>query len=177
MSRIANNPIQLPAGVQVVLNNGEVSIKGPKGTLHWSMHQTVQVMVEGNVVKIKATDDEIATNALAGTTRALLSNMVTGVTHGFEKKLLLKGVGYRAQVQGSVLNLSVGFSHPVVFHLPAGITAEVPEPTIIIIKGMDKQKVGQIAANIRAVRPPEPYKGKGIRYDNEHVVLKEGKKK
>ena len=177
-SRIAKNPISIPKGVDVTLSGQSVSVKGSKGQLSWDVHQLVSVkMNEEQQLQCSPINAEQAANALAGTTRALLSNMVEGVSTGFERKLLLVGVGYRVQVQGSKLNLSLGFSHPVVFELPEGVTAEAPSQTELVLKGIDKQKVSQVAANIRRIRPPEPYKGKGVRYAEETVILKEGKKK
>jgi len=176
MSRVANNPVVLPSGVEVTLGN-VIKVKGPKGELTQKANSLVTVSQEDNQLKFASTSSEIAANAMAGTMRALLNNMVTGVSQGFEKKLTLIGVGYRAQVQGKKLNLSLGFSHPVDHEIPDGITIECPSQTEVIVKGIDKQKVGQTAANIRAYRPPEPYKGKGVRYSDEHVVRKEAKKK
>ncbi len=176
MSRVAKNPIELPAGVDVQVAGQSVSIKGAKGTLTHQVHELVGVNVEGGALLISVKDASQAANALSGTTRALLANMVNGVVNGFQRKLEIVGVGYRAQVQGSKLNLSLGYSHPVEFAIPEGITIETPTQTEILIKGIDKQRVGQIAANIRAYRPPEPYKGKGVRYGGEKIVKKEAKK-
>jgi large subunit ribosomal protein L6 len=176
MSRVANNPVELPSGVEFSLAENIVTIKGSKGQLQHNLHPLVSVSQEGNQLKTVKNDDSKSANALAGTTRALLQNIVTGVTVGYERKLTIIGVGYRAQVQGKVLDLTLGFSHPVKFEIPEGITIETPSQTEIVIKGIDKQLVGQVAANIRAYRPPEPYKGKGIRYADEHVVRKEAKK-
>lgn len=175
MSRVAKNPVQVPSGVEVTLGDQTIKIKGSKGELTHEVHPSVELSQEDNILKFAARTDDA--NALAGTTRALVNNMVTGVSQGFEKKLTLIGVGYRAQAQGKSLNLSLGFSHPVVYEVPEGITVETPSQTEVIVKGIDKQKVGQVAANIRAYRPPEPYKGKGVRYTDEHVVRKEAKKK
>jgi large subunit ribosomal protein L6 len=175
MSRIGNQPITLPAKVELTVAGGEVTVKGPLGTLSRRLADGVTVEKNGETVVCKATRPEA--NALHGTTRALIANMVRGVSQGFEKKLQLVGVGYRAQAQGDKVNLSLGFSHPVVHQLPKGVKAETPVQTDILIKGVDKQQVGQVAAEIRAYRPPEPYKGKGVRYANERVVLKETKKK
>ena len=175
MSRIGNQPISLPAKVDVSIANGEVTVKGPLGTLTRRIADGVTVEKNGETLVCKATRPEA--NALHGTTRALLANMVRGVSQGFEKKLTLVGVGYRAQAQGDKVNLSLGFSHPVVHVLPKGVKAETPVQTDIVIKGVDKQQVGQVAAEIRAYRPPEPYKGKGVRYADERVVIKETKKK
>lgn len=176
MSRVGKNPIQLPKGVEVTL--GEmITVKGPLGSLSQKSPENVRVVVEAGVVSFEPVDETIQANAMSGTLRALMSNMVNGVSKGFEKKLTLVGVGYRAQVQGENLNLSLGFSHPVVHKMPSGIKAETPSQTEIVIKGIDRQKVGQVAADVRAYRPPEPYKGKGVRYADEVVVLKETKKK
>ena len=177
MSRIANAPVEIPAGVEVSLNDSEVSIKGTKGTLTRKIHADVEVTQEGTVLKMKARNTAKKSVALAGTTRALLNNMVVGVTQGFEKKLTLIGVGYRAKAQGNKIDLTLGFSHPVQYVAPEGITVETPSQTEIVISGADKQVVGQVAADIRAFRPPEPYKGKGVRYSDEHVARKEAKKK
>lgn len=174
MSRIANKPIALPSGVEVNVNGQSVTIKAAKGSESLSVHPDVTVANEDGLLKISANDDKHV--AMAGTMRALLQNVVTGVTTGFEKKMKLVGVGYRAQAQGQTLNLSLGFSHPVAYAVPEGIKVETPSQTEIIISGSDKQKVGQVAAEIRAYRPPEPYKGKGVRYENEEIILKETKK-
>ncbi len=176
MSRVANNPVELPSGVEFSIAENIVTIKGSKGQMQHNLHPLVSVSQEGNQLKMVKNDDSKSANALAGTTRALLQNIVTGVSVGFERKLTIIGVGYRAQVQGKVLDLTLGFSHPVKFEIPEGITIETPTQTEIVIKGFDKQKVGQVAANIRAYRPPEPYKGKGIRFADENVVRKEAKK-
>jgi large subunit ribosomal protein L6 len=176
MSRVANNPVELPSGVEFSMAGNIVTIKGSKGQLQHNLHPLVSVSQEGNELKMAKSDDSKTANALAGTTRALLQNIVIGVSVGFERKLTIIGVGYRAQVQGKVLDLTLGFSHPVKFEIPEGISIETPSQTEIVIKGIDKQLVGQVAANIRAYRPPEPYKGKGIRYADEHVVRKEAKK-
>jgi large subunit ribosomal protein L6 len=175
MSRVANNPVSLPSGVEVKLEGKDLSVKGSKGTLQLTVHDTVEVKQEDNTLTFAAANS--GASAMAGTTRALVNNMVVGVTDGFEKKLQLNGVGYRCAVQGNKLNLTLGFSHPVVYELPEGISAEAPSQTEIVIKGIDKQAVGQAAAEIRAFRPPEPYKGKGVRYADEHVRRKEAKKK
>jgi len=177
MSRVANNPVQIPAGVEVTLSGQSVKVKGSKGEMSHEIHSAVEVNQADSALTFVARDAEQSSNALAGTTRALLNNMVTGVSQGFEKKLTLVGVGYRAQAQGKTLNLSLGFSHPVDFAVPEGVTIETPSQTEIVVQGIDKQKVGQVAANIRAYRPPEPYKGKGVRYSDEHVIRKEAKKK
>ena len=176
MSRVANNPITIPSGVEVNIAGQNVTVKGGKGSLSHEIHPAVEISREDNVLKFSPKAMENA-DALAGTTRALLNNMVTGVSEGFEKKLQLVGVGYRAQAQGNVLNLTLGFSHPVAFKVPEGITVETPSQTEVVVKGTDKQVVGQVAANIRAYRPPEPYKGKGIKYADEQIVRKEAKKK
>ena len=176
MSRIANNPVELPSGVEFSMVGNVVTIKGSKGQLQHNLHPLVSVSQDGSQLKMEKNDDSKSANALVGTTRALLQNIVTGVTVGYERKLTVIGVGYRAQVQGKVLDLTLGFSHPVKFEIPEGITIETPSQTEIVIKGIDKQQVGQVAANIRAYRPPEPYKGKGVRYSDEHVVRKEAKK-
>ena len=175
MSRVANNPVKLPSGVEVKLEGQQLSVKGSKGTLQLTVHGTVEVKQEDNTLTFAAANSDA--RAMAGTTRALVNNMVVGVCDGFEKRLQLNGVGYRCAVQGNKLNLTLGFSHPVVYELPEGISAESPSQTEIIIKGIDKQAVGQAAAEIRAFRPPEPYKGKGVRYADEHVRRKDAKKK
>ena len=177
MSRVANSPINLPSGVEVTIIGQNVSVKGPKGALDFTVHDMVGAKIDSNVVSVAAIKKSQQSVALAGTTRALINNMVTGVSTGFEKKLQLIGVGYRAKAAGKNLNLTLGFSHPVEFSVPEGITIETPTQTEISIQGVDKQLVGQVAANIRAYRPPEPYKGKGVRYADEHVVRKEAKKK
>lgn len=178
MSRIANAPIELPKGVEATIANGMVSVKGSNGSLETGIHAEVDVVNEDNVIKLSAKkpDDKQAV-ALTGTLRALINNMVQGVSKGFERKLELVGVGYRAKAQGKTLNLVVGYSHPIDYTLPEGVTAETPSQTEIVIKGADKQLVGQVAAEIREFRPPEPYKGKGIRYANERIYRKEAKKK
>ncbi|HDN27969.1 MAG TPA: 50S ribosomal protein L6 [Thioploca sp.] len=173
MSRIAKNPIPLPQGVFVSLINQVIEVKGSKGGLEHSIHKDVDVKLSDNVLTFAPRTNLQTAKALAGTTRALVNNMVQGVTQGFEKQLTLVGVGYRAQVEGKVLNLTLGFSHPVNFDIPEGITVETPSQTNLIIKGIDKQQVGQVAANIRAFRPPEPYKGKGVKYSDEVIVMKE----
>lgn len=176
MSRIANNPITVPAGVEININGNSVKIKGKKGEMSHQVHNLVSVSQEDGVVRLAANNNSKFAKALSGTTRALLQNLVTGVTDGFEEKLEIIGVGYRAQAEGKALNLTLGFSHPVKFDVPEGITIETPSQTEIVIKGMDKRLVGQVAANIRNYRPPEPYKGKGVRYVNEHIIRKEAKK-
>lgn len=177
MSRIAKNPITVPGGVDIKLDQGIVRVKGAKGELQMAMHESVQMDQEGEVLQFKANNESKQADAMSGTMRALVNNMVVGVSQGFEKKLTIIGVGYRAAVQGKNLNLTLGFSHPVVYAIPEGITVETPSQTEVVIKGADKQKVGQVAAEIRAYRPPEPYKGKGVRYTDEHVAKKEAKKK
>ncbi len=176
MSRIANNPIAIPSGVDVNINGQQVTVKGGKGELSHRVHSLVSIEQEDNSLKFKSVDKSKAGNALAGTTRAVLQNIVTGVSEGFERKLTIVGVGYRAAVQGKILNLTLGFSHPVNFKIPEGITIETPSQTEVIVKGIDKQQVGQVAAEIRAYRPPEPYKGKCVRYSDEHIIRKEAKK-
>ena len=177
MSRIGNLPITVPKGVDVTLAPGLISVKGPLGTLSQRLSTTVEVTREGDDIVFKALDESIQTNAMSGTLRSLVANMVQGVTKGYERKLQLVGVGYRAQAQGDKLNLTLGFSHPVMHQMPKGIKVETPVQTEILIKGIDKQVVGQVAAEVRGYRPPEPYKGKGVRYSDERVVLKETKKK
>ena len=177
MSRVANTPVTLPAGVQVTLAGQKVSIKGPKGSLSFNAHAAVKVVQEGQLLKISVHEGVSDSTKFAGTARAVVANMVAGVTKGYQKDLELIGVGYKAQAQGKKLNLALGFSHPIDFPVPEGITIETPEQTKIVIKGADKHMVGQVAAKIRAFRPPEPYKGKGVRHVGERVVLKEGKKK
>ncbi|HEX4986294.1 MAG TPA: 50S ribosomal protein L6 [Burkholderiales bacterium] len=177
MSRIGNLPVAVPKGVDVTVASGQISIKGPLGTLSHPVSPAVQVAREGDSIVFKTQDETNQTNAMSGTLRALVANMVQGVTKGFERKLQLVGVGYRAQAQGDKLNLTLGFSHPVVHQMPKGVKVETPQQTEIVIKGIDKQVVGQVAAEVRAYRPPEPYKGKGVRYADERVVLKETKKK
>ncbi|NOY61829.1 MAG: 50S ribosomal protein L6 [Gammaproteobacteria bacterium] len=177
MSRIANNPVNIPSGVDVGLESDSVKVKGPKGELSMALHAGVEVSKDGSVLTFSARAKDKLSGAMAGTTRALINNMVLGVTQGVEKKLEIVGVGYRAQMQGKVLNLTLGFSHPVSYELPDGVTAETPSQTEIVIRGIDKQRVGQVAAEIRAFRPPEPYKGKGVKYADEVIVRKEAKKK
>jgi large subunit ribosomal protein L6 len=177
MSRIANKPVPVPAAVNVSVNGQQLTVKGPKGTLEHQIHGLVAVTQENGELIFKARDESKAANALTGTTRSVANNMVIGVNDGFERKLELVGVGYRAQAKGNILNLTLGFSHPVDYQLPEGVTAETPSQTEILLKGTDKQRVGQVAAEIRAYRPPEPYKGKGVRYSDEVVIRKEAKKK
>lgn len=177
MSRVGKKPILIPAGVEIVVTDSDVSVKGPLGKLQQGFGADVQIERTDNNVVIKTANESKQANAMSGTIRALLANMVQGVTRGFEKKLTLIGVGYRAQAAGDALNLTLGFSHPVVHKMPEGIKVETPSQTEIVIKGIDKQKVGQVAAEIRAYRKPEPYKGKGVRYADEVIVMKETKKK
>lgn len=177
MSRIGNAPVVLPANVEVQLSPNEISVKGPLGTLKQPVSGQVKVEKVENQLQVKVVNESNASNAMSGTVRAIVANMVQGVTKGYERKLTLVGVGYRAQAQGDKLNLTLGFSHPVVHQMPKGVKAETPSQTEILIKGIDKQLVGQVAAEIRAYRPPEPYKGKGVRYADEQVILKETKKK
>lgn len=177
MSRVAKNPIVVPAGVEVALAASEISVKGPLGTLKQAMNADVAVERQGDTLLCKATSGSKQSNAMSGTMRALLANMVQGVTKGYERKLTLVGVGYRAQAAGDTLNLTLGFSHPVAHKMPAGVKVETPSQTEIVLKGANKQQVGQVAAEIRAYREPEPYKGKGVRYADEVVILKETKKK
>ena len=177
MSRIAKNPVSLPGGTEVTIKQDTIVAKGPIGELTMNKHPLVSVNQEDGMLQVAANDESSQARAMSGTTRSLLSNLVTGVSSGFEKKLTIIGVGYRAQVQGKNLNLSLGFSHPVVYPIPEGITIEAPSQTELVVKGADKQKVGQVAAEIRSYRPPEPYKGKGVRYTDEYVVRKQAKKK
>ena len=174
MSRVAKNPIKLPSGVEFNISGSQLNVKGPKGNLELLLHPGVSLAENDGEYLVKPDGDK--NMAMAGTFRSLVSNMVVGVTDGFQKKLQLVGVGYRAQMQGDKLNLALGFSHPVVHQAPEGIKIEVPSQTEIIVSGCDKQKVGQVAAEIRSYRPPEPYKGKGVRYADERVVRKEAKK-
>jgi len=175
MSRIAKKPITVPSGIEIKISGNSVNVKGPKGTLNIDLHNTVSIAQNGTELNLTPADDSAM--AMTGTMRSLVNNMVIGVKDGFEKKLQLIGVGYRAQAQGQNLNLSLGFSHPVVYAVPEGISVETPSQTEILVKGADKQKVGQVSAEIRAYRPPEPYKGKGVRYSDEYVIRKEAKKK
>lgn len=176
-SRVAKNPVQIPDGVEVKLAGQDLTVKGKLGELKRSIHPFVVIKQEDKALLLSAANDATESNAMAGTMRALVNNMVTGVSVGFEKKLQLVGVGYRAKAQGKKLNLTLGFSHPVDLEMPEGITAETPSNTEIVIKGADKQRVCQMASDIRELRPPEPYKGKGIRYEGEHIIKKETKKK
>lgn len=177
MSRVAKNPVVLPDGIEFSQSGTTVTLKGKKGALSLDLNSEVQVEQEGSELTVKRRSNSRFASAISGTTRALLANMVRGVSDGFEKRLELVGVGYRAQAQGSKLNLTLGFSHPVVFNIPAGISVETPSQTEVIIRGADKQQVGHVAAEIRRFRPPEPYKGKGVRYSDERVIIKEAKKK
>jgi large subunit ribosomal protein L6 len=177
MSRVAKNPVALPKGVEVTINAGQVTVKGPLGTLSQQFGGNVSIERDGDTLVFAPRQGAANAHAMSGTVRAIVSNMVSGVSKGFEKKLTLVGVGYRAQAQGDKLNLSLGFSHPVVHQMPAGVKVETPTQTEILIKGIDKQQVGQVAAEVRAYRQPEPYKGKGVRYADEVIVLKETKKK
>ena len=177
MSRIANAPIAIPKGVETTLSDSAISVKGSKGNLQLDLHELVGVAQDGEALKVSAKDASRQAGALAGTFRSLINNMVVGVSAGFQRKLELQGVGYRAKAQGKTVNLTVGYSHPIDYALPEGVTAETPSQTEIVISGADKQLVGQVAAKIREFRPPEPYKGKGIRYVDERVYRKEAKKK
>jgi len=177
MSRVAKMSVTVPAGVDVNMNEQHISVKGAGGQLSIANNALVKVVRQGDTLTFEPVDETREANAMSGTLRQLVNNMVVGVTKGFEKKLSLIGVGYKAAAQGSKLNLSVGFSHPVNIDMPSGIKVETPSPTEVVIKGADRQRVGQIAAEIRAVRPPEPYKGKGIRYADEKITIKETKKK
>ena len=175
MSRVAKNPVDLPSSVEVKMSGRHIQVKGPKGELSLNLHSTVDMVHEGNQIRLAASTDDSAM-AMAGTMRALVSNMVTGVSVGYEKKLTIVGIGYRAQAQGNSLNLSLGFSHPVVYQIAKGVSVETPSQTEIVVSGTDKQLVGQTAAEIRRFRPPEPYKGKGVRYADEQVRRKQAKK-
>ncbi len=177
MSRVAKAPITVPKGVMVEIAGQSVKVQGSKGSLEWTVHPTVSVQLEGGIISVAPAAGQPQGWAMAGTTRAVLNNMVVGCGIGFTRKLTLVGVGYRAQAKGDVLNLSLGFSHPVDYPVPGGIKIETPSQTEIIVSGADRQRVGQVAAEIRAYRPPEPYKGKGVRYADEDVLRKEAKKK
>ncbi len=177
MSRVAKNPIQLPADVEVTLAANEISVKGALGTLTQALHSDVSVQRVGEQLQCAASNDSIQAKAMSGTIRALIANMVVGVSKGYERKLTLVGVGYRAQAAGDTLNLTLGYSHPVAYKMPEGISVATPTQTEIVLKSTNKQRVGQVAAEIRAFREPEPYKGKGVRYSDEVVILKETKKK
>jgi len=177
MSRIANYPIKVPAGVEVKLQGQVVSIKGGKGAMDYTVHDDVEVVQEDGLLRISGRSEKPGTTAQSGTTRAVLNNIVTGVSTGWERRLVINGVGYRAQAQGKKLTLQLGFSHPVEYQLPDGIEVQTPSPTEVVVCGASKQLVGQVAAEIRGFRPPEPYKGKGVRYADERVRRKEAKKK
>lgn len=177
MSRIAKAPVTIPSGVDIKVSGNNLTVKGSKGSLSFDFDSSVSIEIVDDVASMVWNKDDKKATAQAGTARAIMNNMVTGVSTGFERKLSLVGVGYRAQANGNVLSLSLGFSHPVDFQVPAGISVETPSQTDIILKGSDKQLLGQVAAKIRAYRPPEPYKGKGVRYSDEHVARKEAKKK
>jgi len=177
MSRVGKMPVTVPQGVDVSIKEDQISVKGSGGTLSLAQHALVKVTSDGGKLSFVAADGSREADAMSGTMRQLVNNMVVGVTKGFEKKLSLVGVGYKAQAQGAKLNLTVGYSHPVNKDMPAGITVTTPVPTEIVVKGADRQRVGQVAAEIRAIRPPEPYKGKGIRYVDEKITIKETKKK
>ena len=177
MSRVGKMPVSLPQGVEVAFKDNQINVKGALGALALTQNPLVTIKNDAGVLNFAPANDSREANAMSGTMRQLVNNMVTGVTKGFEKKLSLIGVGYKAQAQGAKLNLTVGYSHPVIMDMPAGITVATPTPTEVLIKGSDRQRVGQIAAEVRAVRPPEPYKGKGIRYSDEKITIKETKKK
>jgi len=177
MSRVGKMPVAIPEGVDVAIKDDQINVKGTLGTLALTQNALVTIKNDAGKLTFVPANDSREANAMSGTMRQLVNNMVTGVTKGFEKKLNLVGVGYKAQAQGAKLNLTVGYSHPVVMDMPAGIKVETPTPTEVVIKGSDRQRVGQIAAEVRAVRPPEPYKGKGIRYSDEKITIKETKKK
>ena len=177
MSRVGKMPVSIPQGVDVAIKDDQINVKGALGALALAQNSLVTIKNDAGKLTFAPANDSREANAMSGTMRQLVNNMVTGVTKGFEKKLNLVGVGYKAQAQGARLNLTVGYSHPVVMDMPAGITAATPTPTEVVIKGSDRQRVGQIAAEVRAVRPPEPYKGKGIRYSDEKITIKETKKK
>ncbi len=177
MSRIAKAPVELPQGVEFQRDGNVVTIKGSKGAVSLELNSEVELSHDDGALKVAPRSGSRFSTAVAGTTRALLANMVVGVTNGFERKLELSGIGYRAQLQGGKLNLTLGFSHPVVYEVPEDVSVETPSQTEVVVKGTDKQRVGQVAAEIRGFRPPEPYKGKGVRYADERIVLKEAKKK
>ncbi len=177
MSRVAKNPVHLPSGVDVTLQGQSITVKGGKGTLNLNIHSSVEIVREENVLTFVARNGDKGARAQAGCTRALVNNMVVGVSQGFEKKLQLVGVGYRAKATGSSLSLTLGFSHPVEFEVPTGVSVETPTQTEVVLKSADKQLLGQVAAEIRSFRPPEPYKGKGVRFADENVLRKEAKKK
>ena len=177
MSRIGKEPVSIPANVEVILSSSEVSIKGPLGKLQRDLNSDVIIERDGDTLLVKVANDSRQANAMSGTMRSLLANMMQGVTSGFEKKLSLVGVGYRAQATNEILNLTLGFSHPIIHKMPEGVKVETPTQTEVRRKGIDKQKVGQVAAEVRAYRKPEPYKGKGVRYTDEVIIMKEAKKK
>ncbi len=177
MSRIAKKPVEIPNGVELTINGRELTAKGSKGTLSVTLHDDVEVSQQDNALSFTPRDERKSSLAITGTTRSVVDNIVTGVSSGFEKKLQLVGVGYRAQAQGKKISLSLGFSHPIDFEVPEGIEIEIPAATEIVVKGCDKQRVGQVCAEIRAFRPPEPYKGKGVKYADEQIIRKEAKKK
>jgi large subunit ribosomal protein L6 len=177
MSRVARMPIPVPKGVEVTLESGRIRAKGPKGVLGFALPEAIGLEREGDVLRVRWATEPRRNVALAGTVRALVANLVHGVSEGFEKRLELSGVGFRAQVEGRRLQLSLGFSHPVLYAIPEGITIETPSPTEIVVRGADRQRVGQVAADLRRLRRPDPYKGKGVRYAGEKIVLKETKKK
>lgn len=177
MSRVGKMPIALPQGAEAAVSAEQITVKGPLGSLSQSLNGLVKVLNDNGTLKFEPADESREANAMSGTLRALVNNMVNGVTKGFERKLTLVGVGYKAQAQGDKLNLTLGFSHPVVHQMPAGVKCETPTQTEILIKGIDRQRVGQVAAEVRAYRSPEPYKGKGVRYSDEVVIIKETKKK
>lgn len=177
MSRVANSPVEIPKGVETNVSDTEILVKGSKGNLRLELHNSVAVARDGEILSVSAKDGSRQANAMAGTFRSLINNMMQGVSVGFVKKLELQGVGYRAKAEGKKINITVGYSHPINYQLPEGVSADTPSQTEIVISGADKQLVGQVAAEIRDFRPPEPYKGKGIRYADEHVFRKEAKKK
>ena len=176
-SRIARQPVAVPSNDEVDIEGQQVTVKGPNGTDGYTVHDWVEISRDGDAIRLAPRKGDRESQAMAGTMRSLLNNLVTGVTKGFERKLVIKGVGYRAQMQGDTLNLTLGFSHPVYYKAPSDIQLQCPSNTEVVVKGASKQRVGQVAAEIRAFRPPEPYKGKGVRYENEEVIMKEAKKK
>ena len=177
MSRVAKSPVALVKGVQADLKGNSLTVKGPKGSLHLECHSEVKVDMDNGKLRVAPRSGSRFSSAMAGTTRSLINNMVTGVTAGFERRLTLVGVGYRARVQGQQLEMTLGFSHPIQYRVPEDVTVQTPSQTEIVVRGIDRQRVGQVAAELRRFRPPEPYKGKGVRYADERVVLKEAKKK
>ncbi len=177
MSRISKNPIQVPDNLEVKLSENDISVKGPLGDLSLDLTSDINVDLKDKIITVNSTNGSKHSRSMSGTIRTLISNMIHGVSAGFEKKLTLVGVGYRAQVEGDMLNMNLGFSHPVIHKMPSGVKAITPSQTEIVVKGIDKQQVGQVAAEIRAYRKPEPYKGKGVRYADERIILKEAKKK